>query len=66
MLFIMMPTLAHCPDAAERHPDWEPVKCPRCGQKCYRRKVPGIDQLYAVGAKEICTDCALKLGREEG
>lgn len=60
MLLIMMPTLAHCPDAAEKHPDWKLTKCPNCGQKCFRRNVPGIDLLYAAGGKEVCTDCALQ------
>ena len=44
-----------------KHPDWELIKCPKCGRKCW--KTPEADRLVeAQGVQLLCTECALELG----
>lgn len=43
-----------------KHPDWELIKCPKCGRKCW--KTPEADRLVeAQGVQLLCTECALEL-----
>lgn len=45
----------------DKHPDWELIKCPKCGRKCW--KTPEADRLVeAQGVQLLCTECALELG----
>lgn len=47
-------------DTQAKHPDWQPVECPCCGQKCW--KPAEAEQLKAQGVQFLCTECALKAG----
>lgn len=48
-------------DVQGKHPDWEKVKCPKCGRKCW--KTPEADRLVAEqGVQLLCTECALEAG----
>ena len=43
------------------HPDWQLIKCPACGQKCWKH--PEADRLQKEQAVQLlCTECALKAG----
>ena len=38
------------------HPDWQPMKCPACGQKCWKH--PEADKLQKEQAVQLlCTEC---------
>lgn len=41
---------------------WEPTTCPRCGRECWR--MPLIKIALAQGAAALCTECALRAGKE--
>ena len=48
-------------DTQKKHPDWELITCPACGQKCW--KIPGADKLQREqGVLLLCTECAVKAG----
>ena len=48
-------------DTQKKHPDWELIDCPLCGQKCW--KMPSADKLKAAQAVTyLCTECAVKAG----
>ena len=48
-------------DTQKKHPDWELIDCPLCGQKCW--KMPAADKLKAAQAVTyLCTECAVKAG----
>lgn len=48
-------------DVQMKHPDWESINCPNCGQKCW--KMPVADKLQKEqGASLLCTECAVKAG----
>lgn len=55
--YICMPLKRNVPAG---HPDWELVKCPECGEECW--KDPRVEMLEKTGAVAICTMCALKKG----
>lgn len=49
-------------DVTDRHPDWELISCPVCGQGCYtsprhKRTLKRYPKMTAA-----CTQCALRLG----
>ncbi len=45
----------------EKHPDWELIKCPKCGRGCW--KTPEADKLVeSQGVQLLCTECAIKAG----
>ena len=51
-------------DVKAKHPDWELIKCPRCGRNCW--KTPEADKLVATqGVQLLCTECALAAGLVE-
>lgn len=48
-------------DTKAKHPDWERMKCPHCGRKCW--KPAGVDKLQETqGVQLLCTECALSAG----
>lgn len=48
-------------DTKKKHPDWELIDCPLCGQKCW--KMPAADKLKeAQDVTYLCTECAIKAG----
>lgn len=47
----------------EGKPGWELVKCPECGNWCWR--TPLIKEAEKTKAKALCTECALRKGIEE-
>jgi len=48
-------------DVKAKHPDWELIKCPTCGENCW--KVPEADKLQREqGVQLLCTECALRAG----
>lgn len=47
-------------DTQKKHPDWELINCPLCGQKCW--KPAEAEQFKAQGVQFLCTECALKAG----
>lgn len=48
-------------DIQRKHPDWEAISCPNCGQKCW--KMPQADKLReAQGVTLLCTECAIRAG----
>lgn len=48
-------------DTKKKHPDWELIDCPLCGQKCW--KMPAADKLKeAQAVTYLCTECAIKAG----
>lgn len=45
-------------DTQVKHPDWTPISCPKCGQKCW--KMPIADTLKRTqGVSFLCTECAI-------
>lgn len=52
---LAMPLLSN---VAIGHSGWEIVKCPICGEECWKR--PEQEQLEAKGVKAACTMCALR------
>ena len=58
---MLLPLKKNIGDASENHPDWKLIKCPICGQECY--KLPEADELQIQqGVELMCTECALKAG----
>lgn len=52
----MMPLRRNIP---EGKPDWKLVKCPRCGQECWKR--PEFASIIKEqGMRELCTECSLR------
>lgn len=48
-------------DVKAKHPDWELIRCPNCGLKCW--KVPEADKMVKEqGVQLLCTECAIKAG----
>lgn len=58
---MLLPLKKNIGDASENHPDWKLIKCPICGQECY--KFPEADKLQIQqGVELMCTECAIKAG----
>lgn len=55
--YFCMPLVKNVPDG---HDDWQPAVCPECGRDCW--KMPLADIAEELGAKPLCTECALKEG----
>lgn len=48
-------------DIKAKHPDWELIKCPKCGRKCW--KPAEVDRLQKEqGVQLLCTECAIEAG----
>lgn len=48
-------------DTKKKHPGWELIDCPLCGQKCW--KMPTADKIKAAqDVTCLCTECAIKAG----
>lgn len=48
-------------DIAAKHPDWELLRCPQCGQKCWKH--PEASRMARdFGVRFLCTECAIKEG----
>jgi hypothetical protein len=48
-------------DVQAKHPDWQPVQCPKCGAKCW--KPAEVEKLQKEdGVQLLCTKCALEAG----
>lgn len=44
-----------------KHPDWNPISCPKCGRKCW--KMPEAEKLQREQDVSIlCTECAVAVG----
>ena len=59
---LCLPMQQNIKDAA-KHPDWRPVRCPKCGRGCWESDL--ARQAMAAGAAAAyCTECAIRAGME--
>ena len=56
---LCLPLRSNIPDAS-KHPDWKPVKCPKCGRDCWEPELARL--AMATGASGVCTECAIRAG----
>lgn len=56
---LCLPLRSNIPDAS-KHPDWKPVKCPKCGRDCWEPELARL--AMAAGASGVCTECAVRAG----
>ena len=58
---LLLPLKKNLKHAEENHPDWKLIKCPECGQDCF--KYPEADRLKLTqGVTLMCTECGIKAG----
>ena len=55
-----MPMKKNIPEGKQ---GWNLTTCPRCGRECW--ETPLFKMVKAQGTIGMCTECALKTGREE-
>lgn len=53
---LLMPMKKNIPKG---HPEWSPVKCPICGQECWRPM--SRQELRQEKMQAACTECGLKI-----
>ncbi len=61
--YLCMPLFNNVPEGRE---GWEKIHCPICGKMCWKRPEDNRVIFHSRLDGTACTECALKIGMEQG